>query len=845
MGSPRSFIRAVRSSRTIADERAVIRKESAKVRTAFRDPHLDEPHLRKNIEKLLYLYILGEPTSFGQVECLKLLTSRSYINKRLGYLAAMLILDENQEILTLLTNSLDIDIKSTNPYVAGLALCTLGNIASPELAKDLYADVDRMLDNDPNHSSNISTPYLRKKATIVAAKLIDKDPDLSELFIGRIPMLLREKSHGVLLGALHLVRETFIHDPTSREILRKQAPVILSHLRFLVSTGYSPEYDMRSVPDPFLYCSLLQTLRCLLEKDDNNPNLEALNDLLAQVCARLENSKGPGYAVLYEAVQTIFAINSDSSLKVLGINILSKFLSLKDNNTRYVALNTLLSVIEYEPLAVQRHRNIVVGCLQDGDISIRRRALELTFAIMNNQNIRMLTKELLKFLGRSEEDNDLKSYITTQFTLACYKYSPGLEWTFHTLIQLLEKAGDYFSDDILSSILALTMQNEDKELTKKLVIHLIAASSSPDTASEFGLSLITIWCLGEYGDLVVGMPNYKSEKLITEKQEVDQLELLLNASILKKSSRRDQIRLYILTASLKLSSRFKSAKQIEHLRQMINKFKNDTNLEIQIRAIEYTEIFTETKTIKRGLLERMPPPPRKEHQGIALFDREAGREKTSSGEIDQKKDTGEMLLDLLDDEDNANDQKAEESTSGNAGISESKDGALDILNDIFGDSGTSHNTQQPAKKQNTSNKDILDLFGSVEGASTTKKTEAVDEISIPETAITAYDDGNVYCGVNVESIGDGKANLDIIVKNISSASTINGITVLCAVTKKQKLDLSALTQRELAPKKLGKLKAKISGPSGSKVKLRVRLSYNVGGEKIQRQFDFAGIQQRL
>ncbi|QOU20073.1 hypothetical protein BRETT_004721 [Brettanomyces bruxellensis] len=845
MGSLRSFIRAVRSSRTIADERAVIRKESAKVRTAFRDPHLDEPHLRKNIEKLLYLYILGEPTSFGQVECLKLLTSRSYINKRLGYLAAMLILDENQEILTLLTNSLDIDIKSTNPYVAGLALCTLGNIASPELAKDLYADVDRMLDNDPNHSSNISTPYLRKKATIVAAKLIDKDPDLSELFIGRIPMLLREKSHGVLLGALHLVRETFIHDPTSREILRKQAPVILSHLRFLVSTGYSPEYDVRSVPDPFLYCSLLQTLRCLLDKDDNNPNLEALNDLLAQVCARLENSKGPGYAVLYEAVQTIFAINSDSSLKVLGINILSKFLSLKDNNTRYVALNTLLSVIEYEPLAVQRHRNIVVGCLQDGDISIRRRALELTFAIMNNQNIRMLTKELLKFLGRSEEDNDLKSYITTQFTLACYKYSPGLEWTFHTLIQLLEKAGDYFSDDILSSILALTMQNEDKELTKKLVIHLIAASSSPDAASEFGLSLITIWCLGEYGDLVVGVPNYKSEKLITEKQEVDQLELLLNASILKKSSRRDQIRLYILTASLKLSSRFKSAKQIEHLRQMINKFKNDTNLEIQIRAIEYTEIFTETKTIKRGLLERMPPPPRKEHQGIALFDREAGREKTSSGESDQKKDTGEMLLDLLDDEDNVDDQKAEESTSGNAEISESKNGALDILNDIFGDTGMSHNAQQPAKKQSTSNKDILDLFGSVGGASTTKKTEAVDKISIPETAITAYDDGNIYCGVDVESIGDGKANLDIIVKNISSASTINGITVLCAVTKKQKLDLSALTQRELAPKKLGKLKAKILGPSGSKVKLRVRLSYNVGGEKIQRQFDFAGIQQRL
>lgn len=102
-----------------------MQKESAAIRASFREESHDSNvryvctadaiddreqcswnRRRNNVAKLLYLFTLGERTHFGQIECLKLLASPRFADKRLGYLGTMLLLDENQEVLTLVTNSL-------------------------------------------------------------------------------------------------------------------------------------------------------------------------------------------------------------------------------------------------------------------------------------------------------------------------------------------------------------------------------------------------------------------------------------------------------------------------------------------------------------------------------------------------------------------------------------------------------------------------------------------------------------------------------------------------------------------------------------------------------------------
>lgn len=462
------------------------------------------------------------------------------------------------------------DLNHPNQYIVGLALCTLGNIASVEMARDLFPEVETIISS--------ANPYIRRKAAICAMRICRKVPDLQEHFLEKAKLLLQDRNHGVLLCGVTLVENLCEADEAEddengvRDIFRPTVPSLVKILKGLSSSGYAPEHDVTGITDPFLQCKLLQLLRVLARGDANVS--EQINDILAQVATNTDSSKNVGNSILYEAVLTILDIEADSGLRVLGVNILGKFLSNRDNNIRYVALNTLIKVVAVEPNAVQRHRNTILDCLRDPDISIRRRALDLSFTLINESNVRVLIRELLAFLEVA--DNEFKPVMTSQIGIAADRFAPNKRWHVDTMLRVLKLVSLYFSPDVVLTNLVHQAGNYVKEQILSSFVRLIATTPDLQTYSvqklyaalkeditQEGLTLAGSWVIGEYGDALLRGGQYEEEELVKEVKESDIVDLF--ETILGSSYAGLIVQQYIVTASMKLTTRLSDPAQIERL----------------------------------------------------------------------------------------------------------------------------------------------------------------------------------------------------------------------------------------------------------------------------------------
>ncbi|KIH67672.1 adaptin region [Ancylostoma duodenale] len=595
----RDLIRQVRAARTMAEERAVVDRESANIRENFRED--DSPWKCRNIAKLLYIHMLGYPAHFGQMECMKLVAQPRFTDKRIGYLGAMLLLDERSEVHLLVTNSLKNDLNASTQFVTGLALCTLGSICSAEMCRDLANEVERLVKS--------SNTYIKKKQFLeintLGGLMCFSNCTKSSRVDGGVYFMYsftswRKKSRQVpivcprcfrvLMGATTLVTEMCERSPDVLNHFKKLVPNLVRILKNLLMSGYSPEHDVTGISDPFLQVKILRLLR-VLGKDDSR-STEEMNDILAQVATNTETAKNVGNAILYETVLTIMEIKSESGLRVLAVNILGRFLLNPDKNIRYVALNTLLKTVSIDYQAVQRHRTTVVDCLKDPDVSIRKRAMELCFALMNKTNIANMTKEILIFLETA--DPEFKSECASKMYVATERFSPNHEWHLDTMITVLRLAGNYVPDEVVSCMIQLISSHG--ELQHYAAVQLFRAAQHDSTNAQ-PLLQVAFWTIGEFGDLLLQPADADSAK-VEETDVVEVFEHVLPSTLTSLSTK-----CYAVTALAKLATRFGAT--VDRINALVRANQAHLHLELQQRSVEFSRLL-DCGDIKYGLLERMP-----------------------------------------------------------------------------------------------------------------------------------------------------------------------------------------------------------------------------------------------
>lgn len=846
----KALIKAIRSCKTLADERSLIQKESASIRTAFKD---EDPFARhNNIAKLLYIHMLGYPAHFGQIECLKLVATPRFTDKRLGYLGIMLLLDENTEVLTLVTNGLKNDMEHSNMYVCGLALCTFANIASEEMSRDLCNEIEKLMGS--------SNTYIRRKAAICAMRIVRKVPDLIDHFVDRTKQLLSDKNHGVLLCAVTLAIEICRQDAEALQDYRRAVPLLVQHLKSLVTTGYSPEHDVSGITDPFLQVKILRLLRILGK--ENAQASETMNDILAQVATNTEASKNVGNSILYETVLTILEINADNGLRVMAINILGKFLSNRDNNIRYVALNTLSKVVSMDTNAVQRHRNIILDCLRDGDISIRRRALELSYALINESNVRVLTRELLSFLEVA--DNEFKLGMTTQICLAAEKFAPNKRWHIDTVLRVLKLAGNYVREEILSAFIRLVCHTP--ELQAYTVQKLFLALHQD--FSQESLTLASVWVIGEFGDVLIQGGNFEDEELVRKVQSKDVVDLL--SSVLDSPYVNGLIRQFVLTSLAKLHTRLSDSTEQSRIEQIIGSYESSVEVEIQQRSVEFASLLSRSN-IREGVLESMPPPEIRQtvlgtvseakpvgstrSDKDALLDLMGDEMPVSSGGVAASSGAGagtqqtthDLLADIFGGSDMGGAPAAAPAAGGATAGQKPKSSVNDILG-LFGDRGsTSAAAPAPAAQATPSSYGGLDLLGGLDTSTTSAPTPA--PASTPAAAAaptqpasakahTVYDKHGLKITFT-PTTNPARPEIVNITARFTTTSPVSNVNFQAAVPKTHKLQMQAISNSDVAPGATETQALRVMVPNNAPVRLRLRIAFNAGGENVQDQTDWA------
>lgn len=548
---------------------------------------------------------------------MKLIASPHFPEKRIGYLGMMLLLSEEADVLMLSTNALKNDLTSDNRFISGLALCAIGNLATADMSRDLAPEVDKHLKSQQ--------PYLRKKACLAMARCLTKCPEMVEDFVDRVVTLLKDRSHGVLIAVVQLMTQVLIVEQKNTEMgledefgtpcqdaFVKLVPSLVKLMRNVIGGGYAAN-DAGGATDIFLQVHILTLLR-LLGRGDVQAS-EEMNDVLAQVATNTETSKNAGNAILYECVQTIMAIESDDGLRVLAVNILGRFLLNRDNNIRYVALNTLSKCMAKEKRSVQneiiqstgdgsnnaasalqKHRTTIVDCLKDPDITIRQRALELIYHLVNKENVESLTAELLNYLVLCPREH--RTDICTRILRVAEKYSPTDRWRVDTLITMLTIAGREAARAVQSaSIIYIARSSEDLRCYST---HKLLKAIRDDDGSQRALLIVGVWCIGEFGDLLLKPYGSSSSSVSFAGNEASSVLSTLE-KVISRHTCSQEIKEHALTAFTKLSERFSNtgdASTLSRLQELVKKNSKSHCLELQLRSCEYDALISAMKGIK-------------------------------------------------------------------------------------------------------------------------------------------------------------------------------------------------------------------------------------------------------
>lgn len=330
--------------------------------------------------KLAYLEMYGFDMSWANFHVLEVMSSSKFQQKRVGYLAAIQSFRNDNDVLMLTTNLLKKDLNSSKTTETGVALSGISTVVSTALASDITDDIIKML----NHSK----PYIRKKAVLAMYKIFLKYPDALRIHLDRLASKLDDDDDTVVTATVTVICE-----------LSKKTPTLLVNL---VPQLY---HLLNTSSNNWMLIRLLKLFASLTKVE---PRLKG--KLLDPILEFMSNTKAS--SLVYECVNCLVSGDmieeDDYQIAKACLDELIEFFKHDDSNLKYVGLLAFYKIGKINSAFITGYREIILEFLEDNDVTIREKALDLVHGIVDEDNLFNVVKLLMIQLVPKDDEEEEK-----------------------------------------------------------------------------------------------------------------------------------------------------------------------------------------------------------------------------------------------------------------------------------------------------------------------------------------------------------------------------------------------------------------------------------------------------
>ncbi|XP_076955827.1 AP-4 complex subunit epsilon-like [Bidens hawaiensis] len=484
------LVKSIGETRSKSEEDRIILNEIETLKRRINDPDIPKRKMKEYIIRLVYIEMLGHDASFGYIHAVKMTHDDSLLVKRTGYLAVTLFLNEDHDLIILIVNTIQKDLKSDNFLVVCAALNACCKLINEETVPAVIQQVVELLGHQKE--------AVRKKAVMALHSFHQRSPASVNHLVLNFRKKLSDNDPGVMGATLCPLYDLIAVDVTPYKDL---VASFVNILKQVAERRLPKTYDYHSTPAPFIQIKLLKILALLGSGDKKSS--EQMYTVIGDILRKSDTASNIGNAIIFECICCISSIQPSPKLLESAADAIAKFLKSDSHNLKYMGIDALGRLIRISPEIAEQHQLAVIDCLEDPDDTLKRKTFELLYKMTKSSNVEVIVDRMIDYMI-SINDSHYKTETASRCVELAEQFAPSNHWFIQTMNKVFQHAGDLVNPKVAHNLMRLIAEGfgedddaADSQLRSSAVESYLKIVDDPKLPSVF-LQVIC-WVLGEYG----------------------------------------------------------------------------------------------------------------------------------------------------------------------------------------------------------------------------------------------------------------------------------------------------------------------------------------------------------